>query len=193
MAERVCPVWVGYLLANPLRKLIQNPNKILSPYVTPGMTVVDVGSAMGFFSIPMAGMVDPKGRVVCVDIQEKMLNSLKKRAVKAGVDEAMDCRLCVNGSLGLDDLDQGVDFILAFAVVHEVADQNRLFTETYCALKPGGRFLLCEPAGHVSRQQFKDTLVQARACGYGVIDTPMISKSQSVLLEKKGFEKQVRL
>jgi len=188
MAERVCPVWVGYLLASPLRKLIQNPEKIISPHVTTGMTVVDVGCAMGFFSLPMAGMVGPNGRVVCVDVQEKMLHSLKKRAVKAGVDAVMDYRLCVNGSLGLGDLDQGVDFILAFAVVHEVPDPDRLFVETCRALKSGGRFLLCEPAGHVSQQQFRDTVEQARACGYRVVDTPKISKSHAVL-----FEKQVRL
>ncbi len=31
------------------------------------MTVVEVGCVMGFFSIPMAGMVGPKGRVVGVE------------------------------------------------------------------------------------------------------------------------------
>ena len=184
MAERVCPVWVGYLLSSPLRKLIQNPQKILSPHVKPGMTVVDVGCAMGFFSIPMAGMVGPNGRVVCVDIQEKMLHSLKKRAVKAGVAAAMAYRLCVNGSFGLEDFDQGVDFILASAVAHEVPDPARLFTETRRALKPGGRFLLCEPAGHVSKPQFEDMVAQARACGFRVVDSPNVGRSHAVLLEK---------
>jgi len=186
MAERVCPVWVGYLLASPLRKLIQNPDKILSSHVAPGMTVVDVGCAMGFFSIPMAGMVGPGGRVLCVDIQEKMLHALKKRAVKAGVDATMDYRLCVNGSLGLGDLDRGVDFILAFAVVHEVADQGMLLAEAFRSLKPDGRFLLCEPAGHVSKHQFKDTVEQALSCGFRVVDTPLISKSHAVLFKKQA-------
>ena len=49
MAEHVCPVWVGYLLASPVRKLFDNPEKVLAPYVKEGMTVLDVGSAMGFF------------------------------------------------------------------------------------------------------------------------------------------------
>ena len=184
MAEHVCPVWVGYLLSSPLRKLSQNPQKILSPHVKPGMTVVDIGCAMGFFSIPMAWMVGNKGRVVCVDIQEKMLHSLKKRAIKAGVDEFMVYRLCANGSFELADFDQGVDFILASAVAHEVPDPARLFTETCCALKPGGRLLLSEPASHVSQQQFKDTVEQARACGYRVIDRLRISRSHAVLLER---------
>ena len=57
MAEKVCPVWVGYLLASPLRKLFENPRKILSQYVKEGMKVLDIGCAMGFFSLPLAQMV----------------------------------------------------------------------------------------------------------------------------------------
>lgn len=48
MAEHRCPAWAGYFLASRLRILLQNPYKILAPYVKPGMTVLDFGSAMGF-------------------------------------------------------------------------------------------------------------------------------------------------
>ncbi|MBU1207873.1 MAG: hypothetical protein KKH04_13245 [Proteobacteria bacterium] len=54
MAEHVCPVWVGYLLASPLRKLFQNPKKILEPYVQKDMKVLDVGPGMGFFTLPLS-------------------------------------------------------------------------------------------------------------------------------------------
>ena len=97
MSERVCPVWVGYLLASPLRKFAHNPDKILSPYVKEGMTVLDIGSAMGFFSIPMAQMVGPEGKVICVDMQEKMLERLQKRAHKAGVADRIETRLWEEG------------------------------------------------------------------------------------------------
>jgi hypothetical protein len=36
MKRKIYPVWVGYLLANPLRKFMHNPNKILKPYVKKG-------------------------------------------------------------------------------------------------------------------------------------------------------------
>lgn len=48
------------------------------------MTVLDVGSAMGFFSLPMAEMVGPGGKVVCIDVQLKMLQVLRRRAVEGG-------------------------------------------------------------------------------------------------------------
>ena len=39
----VCPWWGGYFIDNPLRRLFHNPEKIVGPYVQPGMTVMDVG------------------------------------------------------------------------------------------------------------------------------------------------------
>ena len=68
MADRVCPHWVGYLLINPLRKLFENPNKILGPFVQEGMIVLEPGCGMGYFSLPLARMVGPKGRVVGIDV-----------------------------------------------------------------------------------------------------------------------------
>lgn len=61
MKQRVCPVWMGYLLVSPLRKLFMGPEKILGPFVRPGMKVLDIGCAMGFFSIPAAKMLGPRG------------------------------------------------------------------------------------------------------------------------------------
>ena len=135
MSHHVCPVWVGYLLASPLRRLFQNPEKILAPYIREGMTILDVGCAMGFFSLPAARMVGPNGRVVCIDVQAKMIESLKKRALKSGVMDRIDTRLCRSDSLGIDDLTGKIDFAFAIAIVHEVPDASVLFKEICKALK----------------------------------------------------------
>ena len=103
MAERVCPVWVGYLLASPVRKLFQNPKKILAPYVEDGMKVLDVGCAMGFFSLPLARMIGSNGKVICVDVQEKMIKSLEKRAQKAGLANRIETRVCRHNSAVHDE------------------------------------------------------------------------------------------
>lgn len=76
MAEKVCPVWVGYLLASPIRKLFQNPQKMLGHYIENGMKVLDVGCAKGFFSLPITRMVGSNGRVICVDMQDGVKDSL---------------------------------------------------------------------------------------------------------------------
>lgn len=109
MAEHVCPWWIGYILLSPLRRLSQNPLKILAPHVKPGMVALDVGCAMGFFSLDMAEMVGPEGKVVCVDLQPKMIKALVRRATKAGLKDRIDHRVCDKNGLGLEDLGEKVD------------------------------------------------------------------------------------
>ena len=185
MAERVCPVWVGYLLASPVRKLFQNPRKMLRPYVNEGMTVVDIGCAMGFFSLPLAEMVGPNGKVICVDMQERMIRSLEKRARKAGLSGRIKTLMCYEDSLGLDDFKEKIDFALASAVVHEVPDTTGFFSEIHKAMKPTGRLLVAEPKGHVSEKDFETTVSVAKQNGFTVTDRPQIRRSRVVLLERK--------
>jgi len=186
MAEHhVCPVWIGYLLASPVRKLTQNPNKILKPYVNEAMTVADIGCAMGFFSLPLAKMVGVDGKVICVDVQEKMIRSFEKRAQKAGLSGRIKTIICSDKSLGLEGFKEEIDFVLASAVVHEVPDASKFFSEIYQAMKPAGKFLVLEPKGHVSENDFEKTISIARENGFEVTDRPQIKRGRAVLLEKR--------
>jgi len=190
MAEHVCPVWVGYLLASPLRKLLQNPGKILGPHVKENMSVLDVGCAMGFFSLPLARLVGPDGKVICVDFQEKMLRSLKKRAGKAGLGKRIETRLCSRDSLGLDDLGGRIDFVLAFDVVHEVPDPSRLFREIHEVMEPAARVLVAEPKGWVSAKKFEMSISIAEQNGFERIERPRIRRGTAILLSKKTRDTQ---
>jgi 2-polyprenyl-3-methyl-5-hydroxy-6-metoxy-1,4-benzoquinol methylase len=184
MSERICPWWLGYVLAAPMRKLVQNPAKILAPFVKKGNTALDAGSAMGFFSLPMAHLVGDTGRVVCVDLQEKMIRGLKKRAVRDGFEKRMEFRVCTPLSLCIDDLAGKVDFALAFAVVHEVPDTARFIREIHSALRMNGAFLLSEPTGHVTKESFAKTLDLAQEIGFRVVRFPVIRRSHSAILTK---------
>ncbi len=186
MSDKVCPYWVGYLLVNPLRRLVHNPEKILEPYVRSGMTVLDVGCAMGFFTIPMARMVGPRGTVLCVDLQEKMLQALLRRARKAGVLDRLVTRQCDGGSLGLQDFRRRVDFALAFAVVHEVPDAARFFSELSEVLKVGAMCLVAEPKGHVSGKDFETTLAIAREAGFENLARLQVMRSHTALLQQEA-------
>ena len=72
--SKVCSVESAGALDIQLRKLIQNPGKILKPFIKEGMTVMDLGCGPGFFTIEMARMVGKNGNVTAVDLQEGMLN-----------------------------------------------------------------------------------------------------------------------
>lgn len=171
-------------MASPLRALFQNPQTILTPHITPGMRVLDVGSAMGFFSLPMARLVGPSGRVVCVDLQQKMLDSLLRRARRAHVLDRIEMRRCEADSLYITDLHDQIHFALLFAVAHEVDNPARLFTEVRDALRPGGRILFAEPRGHVREHAFQDTVSLAERCGLRRKGSPRIRWSHGALLER---------
>jgi len=183
MADHVCPVWIGYLLVSPIRKLFQNPDKILGPYITENMTVLDVGCAMGFFSLPAAKMVGRHGKVICLDLQNEMIEALEKRASKAGLINRLELRMCKENSLGLNDMTEKIDLAFAVAVIHEVPNTSAFLSEIYKTLKRGHKFLIVEPKGHVSVDNFEKTISIARENGFIVIDRPRTQFDRIVVLK----------
>lgn len=166
MPSHVCPPIVGYLLLNPLRKLVENPEHLFKPFVREGMTVLEPGCGMGFFTLPLARMVGRSGKVVAVDIQERMLEKVQKWALRAGLDGRIDCIQARGSSLSLEDISGKADLALALYVIHEVPDQRLFFTETFEAIKPGGEMLVYEPAGHVTEIEFNDSISLAESVGF---------------------------
>ena len=185
MAERVCPWWLGYWMASPIRKwLMVDPEKLLAPYVRKGMTVLEPGPGMGFFTLPMARMVGPAGRIVAVDIQPQMLRGLERRAQKAGLTGCIETRLAKPDGMGIEHMAGAVDFVLAFAVVHELPSAERFFFESAASLKPGGVLFFAEPSGHVNEEKFRSELDAARKAGLEPISEPKVSRSHAALLRK---------
>ena len=189
MAERVCPPWMGYLLINPLRKLLEKPDKLLGQFVEKGMTVLEPGSGMGYFTLPLARMVGPEGRVVAVEIQPKMLAVLERRAHKACLAQRIEFRQAKEESLDVADLAGAVDFVAALHVVHEVPDQISFFTEVKESLKPERKLLVVEPRGHVSEDQFTQTLLIAEEIGFELGATSRRMGGRVALLTKSASTK----
>jgi ubiquinone/menaquinone biosynthesis C-methylase UbiE len=178
--EHVCPWWMAWTFDNPLRKWFQNPDRILGSFVREGMTVADIGCGMGYFSVAMARMVGPSGRVQSVDLQEKMLQYLKKRAVKVGVQDRITTILAEP-----DDIKTTakVDLVLVFWMVHEVKDIPRFFGQVAAILKPGGKVLYVEPRMHVTQERFEEIVGYAKTAGFSVDDSPKIGMSRSAVLK----------
>ena len=186
MSHRVCPWWLGYFLVSPLRRWAQgDPTQILQPYVHGGMTVLEPGPGMGFFTILLARLVGAAGRVVAVDLQPKMIAALKRRAANTGVLDRVDARVCSADSMGLDDLAGKVDFTFAFAMVHEFPDAKRFFAEVARCSKAGASVLLAEPRGHVSDAKFEDELAAAAVSQFVLSTRPVIRRSHAAVLTKK--------
>ncbi len=179
--KRVCPWWLAYAFDNPLRRLLQNPEEILGSLVKEGMVVADIGCGMGYFSIAMAKMVGRTGRVIAVDVQQKMLTIMHERAASAGVAARIHPVLAASDDLKIKD---PLDFILAFWMVHEVNDIPLFFSQIAAALRGGSKVLYVEPKIHVPEHRFQEILKQAREGGFRMSDGPAIRISRAAILSK---------
>jgi ubiquinone/menaquinone biosynthesis C-methylase UbiE len=177
----VCPWWYAFAFDNALRRLFIRPETIFGPYVEPGMTVLDAGCGMGFNAIAMARMVGQEGRVIAVDVEQRMLEVLRKRARKAGVLERIDLRRCEPDSLGVTEQ---VQFAVAFWVVHEAPDIARFLAEICSCLAREAKLLIAEPQTHVSPEEFDRTLAAAGRMGLRIDSQPEIRFSRAAVLQR---------
>lgn len=177
----VCPSWLSGTLDTRLRRLAHDPEKILAGLVHDGDTAADIGCGPGYFTIAMAGLAGARGRVIAVDIQEKMLAKVRRRADDAGLAGRITPHLCGDTSLGLSEQ---VDFALAFWMVHEVPSPVDLFRQIHGIVKPGGRFLFVEPMFHVFGGKFAREVEAAAEAGFRADSEPRITLSRAVLFVK---------
>jgi ubiquinone/menaquinone biosynthesis C-methylase UbiE len=178
-SSRICSWKIAFALDNPVRRLIHNPQKILGGYIEPGQTVLDLGCGPGTFSIAMAKMVGESGKVIAVDVQEEMLQLVRKKAAQQGLESRIVTCRSDPDRIGLSEK---VDFALAFYMVHEVPNAEAFLKEVACMLKPKGKLLIVEPKMHVSAAAFEKTIDIARQAGLSPITEPKIRFSRCKLL-----------
>lgn len=182
--NRVCPVELASSLDSKLRRWLQNPRRILAPYVTEGMTALDVGCGPGFFSVELAQLVGPSGRVISADLQAGMLNRLRLKIKGTDLEKRITTVQCQPDRINVSEK---VNFILAFYMVHEVPDKPSFFGQLRPLLTDGGRFLLVEPKlFHVSKAEFQATLGIAEKAGFKVRQGPPLLLSSSAMLGNNG-------
>ena len=178
MGTHVCPWWFAYTFDNPLRSLIHRPSELFAPYVTRGMTVADIGCGFGFFSLGLASLVTRTGKVIAVDIQQKMLGKAQSRAQKAGFADIITFRQCTASDIIIG---KPLDFALAFWMVHETPDKPTFFEQVRATLKPEGLLLVAEPKFHVSAEEFLQETHAAQQAGFKFTVDPGIRFSHAAV------------
>ena len=177
----VCSIGHSFALDNFIRKIFQNPKKIVGSYINPGDTVIDLGCGPGFFSIEMARMVGSMGNVIAVDLQKEMLEKVKAKTDKYDLYDRMTLHQCNQYSLGIKS-NVKADFILAFYMLHETPDQKHFLNEAKSLLKENGKFLIVEPLFHVSKKKFNTMIEDMKDTGFKILDKPSKKGGRSLLL-----------
>lgn len=179
--EMVCPWQAGFLIDNYLRRIIHNPQKLFKPYLKEGMTVLDVGCGAGFASLGMAELVGKEGLVISADLQPQMLSRVRRKAIKAGLEQRIRLHQCSSDRIGVTT---PIDFALAFFMLHEVRNSSTFLKELYEILKTKGLFFLTEPKMHVNKPRFEYILQEAQSAGFTVCERPVVRYARTVLLTK---------
>ena len=163
------------------RRLIHPPDRLLGAFVGPGMTVLDSGCGTGLFTLAMARMVGPQGRVIALDIQPESLAMVEDKAERAGLIPVIETRKCERDDIG--DI-PACDFALAFYMVHEVPDLDAYFARISQCLEPDGVLFLVEPWFHVRRAHFNREIDAASRAGFTPEPGPAVRGSHSAVLRK---------
>ncbi|MEW6079535.1 MAG: methyltransferase domain-containing protein [Thermodesulfobacteriota bacterium] len=179
----ICTWWHAYFFDNPLRRLLHAPRRLFADYLFTGMTAMDIGCGMGYFSIAMAKIVGAEGKVLAVDVQPQMLKILRRRAARAGAGHIILTHLCDGSGIGLD---KTVDFALLFWAMHEIPDNAGLAREITAMLKPGGICFVAEPAFHVQAGTFAAQVSAFAQTGLREIARPKVALSRAAVFKKEG-------
>lgn len=175
----ICSVELAGGLDNRFRRLFQNPQKILSPYLKEGQTALDVGCGPGFFTLDMTKLVGETGRVIGADLQEGMLKIISEKIKGTVLENRIALHKCGQDKIGLTEK---VDFVLMFYMAHEVPNKNSLFREIAKLLNPNGKVLIVEPPIHVSKAAFEETLQIAQSKGLKIIARPKMFPDKVAVL-----------
>jgi ubiquinone/menaquinone biosynthesis C-methylase UbiE len=178
-----CPVWMKGMLDSPHSGGVsaRTAETLRHLDLKPGMNVLDAGCGPGRLTIPIAGIVGPRGEVTAIDIQEGMLQEAQKRASVANLTNIRFLQIGAGeGKLEHNRYDRAV----MVTVLGEIPDRKAALDDIFSALKPGG-FLLIEETIRDPHFQTRGT-VQKLAAAAGFIEKGFSGSlfSYSITLEK---------
>jgi ubiquinone/menaquinone biosynthesis C-methylase UbiE len=171
------------ILINPLRRVFQNPEKILKEIgLRDAMHVIDLGCGPGYLTIPAAKIVGPSGRVYAVDVNERYLRYVRKKMEEHGLDNII---LLNTEAWRLDAIPPNtVDICLMFLSLHHFSKKRESIYEVIEKLKKGGTLVIYDTnydvlAGHGTHLEE----IQATALEAGFITAYLRRKLTTYMLK----------
>ena len=173
---------------NPLRRLFVPPRRLIGPYAGKGQTAADLGCGPGFYTVPLAELVGPEGKVYAVDVDERAVRELERKAAERG------CRNIEAHASSASNLsfikDASVDFALCHGLLCSMAPRQHeaAVSEIKRILKPGGLAYISVARGpwsYMGKKEWEEILagfeVKRRSDGLPAISDrwAVVSRKQS--------------
>jgi predicted methyltransferase len=158
--------------------------------IRPGQTIADLGAGSGYYSFRIAPLVGPTGKVLAIDIQPAMLETIEQRASRERIANVAAVRASERDPNLAPD---SVDLLFMVDVYHELEYPYEVMTKVRTALKPGGRVALIEyraedpkvaikPVHKMSERQVRREL---EAAGFRHVKTVRTLPLQHLILFEK--------
>jgi len=125
-----------------LRKLSEKPEERLHEIgLKEGMTFLDVGCTLGFYSFPAAAIVGNRGLVYALDINSDFTEYVSRKAKKKQVEHL---KTTVGRAQDTGLSPGSVDMVFLHLVFHDIADKPKAIKEFHRILKDTGRLVIDE-------------------------------------------------
>jgi len=124
------PSFMTRIIDNPLRRrFMQNPDVLAERMqLAPGMIAVEIGPGKGSYTKAVAKRVLPDGKVYAVDISEKVIENLKKRIEKEGLNNIIPQ---IENAYNFSFADQSVDRVYAVTCLPEIPEPVTVLKECH--------------------------------------------------------------
>jgi arsenite methyltransferase len=147
----------------------------------PGETVLDLGSGGGIDVLLSARRVGPAGKAYGLDMTDEMLALARENQRNAGVENVE----FLKGEIENIPLpDNSVDVVISNCVINLSGDKDRVLSEAFRVLKPGGRFAVSDVVtrGEVPAEVRQNMLLWVGCIAGALEDWRYVAK-----LSKAGF------
>ncbi|MCS7146109.1 MAG: class I SAM-dependent methyltransferase [Nitrososphaerota archaeon] len=165
------------MLENPLRRLIQDPYRVLGEIgVVDGVNLLDIGCGTGYISVPAAELVGPAGHVYAVDIDEAKLSTLRRKAEKKSL---RNLTVIKAEAWSINQIQPAtIDLALMFFSLHHFAKPRESLIEAANKLRRGGRLFIYDP-------------IKSRLAGHGTNIGDVVKICTEIGLLAKSLRKNV--
>jgi len=141
IAQVMGPGGVAWL-DRPQRAEEEHPEAVIDALeLRGGEVVADLGAGSGYFAFRLAAKVGKTGKVLAVEVQDEMLEILRRRTAMLGFTNVEEVKASeTDPQLPV----HGVNKVLMVDVYHELAFPFEVMIKVRDALKPGGRVVFVE-------------------------------------------------
>lgn len=147
----------------------------------PGQTVLDLGSGAGLDCLLAAKQVGPEGRVIGVDMTPEMIERAKKNAERVNTAN-VEFRQGYLEDLPVES--DTVDVIISNCVINLSPDKEKVFSEAFRVLAPGGKLAVSDI---VTDGELPDKIRQSLAAWAGCVAGAVQAKDYIAMMESVGF------